>query len=138
MATQTNGSGSSPSGWVGWSYFAGYLMMLSGILQGINDLTAILRSSFFVVTPDHLIAFNSTTWAWVHLILGIVIFMAGLELFRGAMWARVVAAILAILSFAANMAFISAYPWWSIIGMVIDMLILYVVTVRGGELENVD
>ncbi|TAH33839.1 hypothetical protein EYC58_00140 [Candidatus Saccharibacteria bacterium] len=138
MATQTNNSGNSPSGWVGWGYFAGYLMMLSGILQGINGLTAIFKKQFFVVTPDHLIAFNITTWGWVHLILGIVIFMAGLELLRGAMWARVVAAILAILSFAANMAFISAYPWWSVIVMVIDVLILYAVTVRGGELKNVD
>lgn len=133
MATQTN---NSPTGWVGWGYFAGFMMMLLGFLQGISGLTAIFKKEFFVITPEHLIAFNVTTWGWIHLVLGIVIFMAGLELLRGATWARVVAAILAILSFVANMAFISAYPFWSITIMVIDVLVLYAVTVRGGELKE--
>lgn len=133
MATQTN---NSPTGWVGWGYFAGFMMMLLGFLQGISGLTAIFKKEFFVITPEHLIAFNVTTWGWIHLVLGIVIFMAGLELLRGATWARVVAAILAILSFIANMAFISAYPFWSITIMVIDVLVLYAVTVRGGELKE--
>lgn len=133
MATQTN---DSPSGWIGWGYFAGFMMMLLGFLQGVSGLTAIFKQEFYVVTPQHLIAFNVTTWGWIHLVLGIVIFMAGLELLRGATWARVVAAILAILSFVANMAFISAYPFWSITIMVIDVLVLYAVTVRGGELKE--
>lgn len=133
MAIQTN---NSPSGWIGWGYFAGFMMMLLGFLQGISGLTAIFKQEFFVITPNHLIAFNVTTWGWIHLVLGIIIFMAGLELLRGATWARVVAAILAILSFVANMAFISAYPFWSITIMVIDVLILYAVTVRGAELKE--
>ncbi len=135
MATQTN---NSPSGWVGWGYFAGFMMMLLGFLQGISGLTAIFKQEFFVVTPNHLIAFNVTTWGWIHLVLGIVIFMAGLELLRGATWARVVAVILAILSFVANMAFVSAYPFWSITIMVIDVLVIYAVTVRGAELKDVE
>lgn len=132
MATQTN----TPTGWVGWAYFASFMMMLGGALQGIAGLTAIFKKEFFVVTEQSLLVFNFTTWGWISLILGIVIFMAGLELLRGAMWARVIAVFLAVLSFIANMGFLNAYPFWSIIMMVVNVLVIYALTVHGAELRE--
>ncbi len=132
MPTQTN----TPTGWVGWAYFASFMMMLVGILHAIAGLAAIFKEEFFVVTEQSLLVFNFTTWGWVSLVLGIVIFMAGLELLRGAMWARVVAVILAILSFVANMSFFNAYPFWSLILMTIDVLVIYALTVHGNELKD--
>ncbi len=131
MATQNNTS----SGWVGWAYFASFMMILVGILQTIAGLAAIFNDEFFLVTQQRLLVFDFTTWGWVHLVLGIVIFMAGLELLRGAMWARVTAIILAVLSFVANMAFFNAYPWWSLAIMVVDVLVIYALTVKGDELK---
>lgn len=132
MATQTN----TPTGWVGWAYFASFMMMLVGALQAIAGLTAIFKKEFFVVTEQSLLVFNFQTWGWISLLLGIVIFMAGLELLRGAMWARVIAVILAILSFVANMGFLNAYPWWSLIMMVVNVLVIYSLTVHGAELKE--
>ncbi len=132
MAAQTN----TPSGWVGWAYFASFMMMLVGVMQGIAGVVAIFSKEYYLVTQNHLVVFNYTAWGWVHLVLGIVIFAAGLELLRGAIWARVLAVFLAGLSFLANMAFINAYPLWSIIMMVVDVLVIYALTVRGGELRD--
>lgn len=132
MPTQTN----TPTGWVGWAYFASFMMMLVGILHGIAGLAAIFKNQFFVVTEQSLLVFNFKTWGWVSLILGIVIFMAGLELLRGAMWARVVAIVLAIISFVANMSFFNAYPWWSLVVMTVDVLVIYALTVHGNELKD--
>lgn len=68
------------------------MMMFLGICEGIVGLTAIFYDKYYLVTSERLIAFDFTTWGWIHLILAIVVFFAGLELFRtGAMWARVVA-----------------------------------------------
>lgn len=130
MASQNN----TPTGWVGWAYFAGFMMMLLGGLQGIAGLTAIFKQNFYVVTQTHLVAFDLTTWGWINLILGVIIVMAGYELLRGAVWARVIAVVLAGLSFLANMAFVSAYPIWSITIMVVDILIIYALLVHGDEL----
>lgn len=132
MAAQTNG----PTGWVGWAYFASFMMMLLGALQAIAGLTGIFKDNYYVVTQSHLIAFNFKTWGWINLILGIIIFMAGLELLRGATWARVIAVILAIMSFIANMSFVNAYPVWSIIMMIVDAMIIYALTVHGAELKE--
>jgi len=129
-------SNNTPSGWVGWAYFAAFMMMFLGIFQGMAGLAAIFKDNFYVVTQAHLLVFNFTTWGWINLILGIIILMAGLELLRGAMWARVIACFLAVLSLVANAGFIDAYPLWSILMMVADGLILYSLTVHGGELKQ--
>jgi hypothetical protein len=132
MAVQNN----QTTGWVGWGYFAGFMMMLLGVFEGMAGLAAIFKDNFYVVTANQLLVFNFKTWGWINLVLGIVIFMAGLELLRGAMWARVVAVFLAGLSLIANMGFVQAYPIWSIAMMIIDVLIIYAVTIHGGELSN--
>jgi hypothetical protein len=126
----------SPTGWVGWGYFASFMMMLLGTFQVIGGLAAIFKPSYYVVTQNQLLVFNFTTWGWISLILGIIIFMAGLELLRGAMWARVLAVVLAALSFVANMSFLNAYPVWSVVMMVVDVLVIYALTVHGAELRD--
>ena len=124
----------SPTGWVGWGYFAGFMMMLLGALEAIAGLAGIFKDNFYVVTENHLLVWNYKTWGWISLIMGIIIFMAGLELLRGAMWARIVAVFLAGLSLIANMGFLNAYPWWSALMIVIDVFVIYALTVHGREL----
>ena len=131
MSAQNN----MPTGWVGWGYFASFMMMLLGVFEAIAGLAAIFKDEFYVVTEKSLLVFSFKTWGWISLVLGIIIFMAGLELLRGAMWARVIAILLAGLSFIANMGFIDAYPIWSITMMVVDVLIIYALTVHGHELK---
>lgn len=130
MSIQTN----SPTGWVGWGYFAGFMMMVLGGVHVIDGLAAIFRDVYFVVAQNHLLVFDYRAWGWFSLILGIIIFFAGYELFRGALWARVFAIFLAGLSILANMAFMDSYPIWSILIIVIDILIIYALLVHGSEL----
>ncbi len=126
----------NPSGWVGWGYFAAFMMMFLGILQGITGLVGIFKDSYYVVAQSSLLVFDFTTWGWINLVIGLVVFFAGLELLRsGAAWARVIAVILAGISLIANITFIQAYPLWSIIMGTIDVLVIYALTVHGNELE---
>lgn len=129
---QTN----KPSGWVGWIYFASFMMMILGGLQAIAGLAAIFKNNYYLVTETHLLVFNFKTWGWINLVLGIIIVLAGLELLRGATWARIIALFLAVLSFIANAGFVNAYPVWSIIMMVVDALVIYALTVHGDELRD--
>ncbi len=121
------------TGWVGWVYFAGLLMMIAGVFQGIAGLTALLKDDFYVVTERSLLAFNVTTWGWIHLLLGVVLLAAGSAVINGRTWGRIVAVILATLSAMLNFLFISAYPVWSIMVVVVDILIIYALVVHGDE-----
>ena len=121
------------TGWVGWVYFAGFMMIILGIFQAITGLTALLNSTYYVKLQSHLLVLNYTQWGWIHLLLGILVIVVGTNLFSGKGWARVIATILVTLNLIAQFAFVSAYPIWSIIMMVIDVLIIYALTVHGGE-----
>ena len=123
-----------PTGWIGWVFFASLMMMLVGGFQAINGLVALFKDDFYLVSEKALLVFNYTTWGWVHLLMGIVIFAAGVALMNGATWARIVGVFLAGLSLFANMAFLAAYPLWSILMIVIDILVIYALTVHGSEL----
>ena len=123
-----------PTGWIGWVFFASLMMMLVGGFQAINGLVALFKDDFSLVSEKALLVFNYTTWGWVHLLMGIVIFAAGVALMNGATWARIVGVFLAGLSLFANMAFLAAYPLWSILMIVIDILVIYALTVHGSEL----
>src|ERR1700712_5071063 len=136
MAVNTTNEPNQVSAWTGWVFFAGFMMILSGFFQAIAGLTALLRPTWYVTTSSHLLVFNYPAWGWIDLVFGFVILMAGLSVLHGSTWARIVGVIMAGLSAVASLAFVSAYPIWSIIIILIDVLVIYALTVHGGELRD--
>ncbi len=122
------------TGWVGWIFFAGIMMVMLGTFQAIEGLVALFKDSYFVVPRSNLVvSVDYTTWGWVHLLLGILVAVAGLGLMAGQMWARVVGVLLAFLSAVVNIAFIAANPVWSTILITVDVLVIYALIVHGKE-----
>ena len=74
----------------GWILFASIMMIVVGTMGALNGLIALINDEIYVVTADSIIAFDFTTWGWIHLILGIVVVLAGFALVSGAVWARIV------------------------------------------------
>ena len=124
------------TGWVGWVYFAGAMMLVIGGLQAISGLVALFKNSYFVVSQGQLLVFDYTQWGWINLILGVLVFCAGLAVLSGQTWGRIVGVVMAVLSAIANLSFMSAYPAWSLIGLTIDVLVIYALTVHGAEAKN--
>jgi len=120
---------------VGWVAFAGVMMILAGMFQAVAGLTALLKDTWYVVTPENLLVLNYTAWGWIHLLTGLFILLAGFSVLHGATWARVVGVILASLSALANLAWMNAYPLWSIIVITIDIVVIHALIVHGGELK---
>ena len=85
---------------------------------------------FKVVSVDY------TTWGWVHLIVGVVVVLAGSAVMTGAMWARIVGICLACLSVILNIAFLAAYPVWSVTIIALDVLAIYALAVHGRRLKS--
>lgn len=126
----------SASGWVGWVYFAACLLLLAGAFQLFAGFTALLNDTFYAIKDTTLIVFDITTWGWIHLALGIFLLCTGVALFNGSNWARVVAVLLVSLNFIVQFAFIGAYPIWSVIIMMLDLIVIYALTVHGDEARS--
>ena len=124
------------TGWTGWVFFAGFMMIIMGALQAISGLTALLNNEWLVVGQERLLLLNFTAWGWIHLLLGIVVLIAGFYVMHGAVWARFIGVVLASLGLIVNLAYVNTYPIWSIAIIVIDILVIYSLTVHGGELKN--
>jgi len=124
------------SGWTGWIVFAGVMMLMMGAFHVIQGLVALFQDTYYLVGQEGLVVqVDYTTWGWVHTILGAVVILAGIALLAGQMWARVVAIILAFGSALVNIAFLGAYPIWSITMIAIDVLVIYAVTMHGKEMK---
>ncbi len=130
--------GPEPTGWTGWIGFAGVIMMMLGALHAIQGLVALFKDEYFLVGKNGLIVnVDYTQWGWTQLIFGIVVALAGFSLLAGRMWARIVAVIVAFLSVLLNIGFLAAFPIWSTIMIVLDVLIIWAVMVHGREMKSV-
>lgn len=126
-----------PTGWVGWIVFAAAMMIMLGIFHAIAGLVALFKDEYYLVGPEGLtIDVDYTAWGWAHLIGGVVIALAGMALFTGRTWARVVGVAVAMLSAIINIAFLAAYPVWSTIMIAIDVLVIYALTAHGAEMKS--
>ena len=127
---------SKPSGWaVGWIMFAAIMMLLIGFFHVMAGLVAIVDDNFYVATKEYVFQFDRTTWGWIHLILGIIVFIAGLSLFKGAIWARTVGVILGVISAVVGFAWLPWYPVWGILIVVIAVSVIWALTVHGRDID---
>ncbi|MEU5823029.1 hypothetical protein [Streptomyces sp. NPDC047803] len=115
----------------GWTAFAAVLMIFGGAMAIFQGISAIAKDDVFVATRNYVFQFNLTGWGWIHLILGIVIVIAGCALFTGAFWARVIGVLLAGLGALANFAWLPHYPLWSIVLIAIDVFIIWALCTGG-------
>ncbi|HEY3023771.1 MAG TPA: hypothetical protein VGK11_09065 [Actinomycetota bacterium] len=123
-----------PSGWaIGWTVFAGVMMMMIGFWQGIAGLSAIIDDQFFVVVRDYVLKFDVTTWGWIHLVLGTLILLAGFAMFSGAVWARTIGVILAIFSAIAGFGWLPYYPVWGILITFAAVAVIWALTAHGRD-----
>jgi hypothetical protein len=125
------------SGWaVGFTVFAAVMMIMVGIWQALAGLIAIFENEFYVATRNYVFELDATTWGWIHLLLGVVVGLAGLGLLAGQTWARVVGITLAVLSAIANFLFIPYYPFWSMLIIAVDVFVIWALAAHGRELRD--
>jgi hypothetical protein len=129
---QSSRSTATPSVWFGWIIFAGTMLVLVGTMHIIQGLVAIFNDEYYAVAKSGLVVHaDFTAWGWTHIIGGCIIIAAGLGLFAGQMWARVVGVILASLSVLVSFGFLAAEPVWSAIVIALDVFIILALTVHG-------
>jgi hypothetical protein len=104
---------------------AAVLMILSGLWSFFVGITGVLSGGFYVAVHNYTFSYSIHAWGWTHLIIGAVIFAAGVCLLLGMMWARVVGVVLAVISGLANFLFLPYYPLWSIVVIALDAFIIW-------------
>ena len=125
------------SGWaVGLIVFAAIMLMMAGTFQFLAGLVAVFENEFYVTTRNYVFQLDATTWGWIHLLLGIVLGIAGWGLLSGRTWGRVVAITVAAISALANFLFLPYYPFWALTIITLDVLVIWAVATHGRDVQK--
>ncbi len=135
QATQIETRGS------GWRAFAGVMILLVGIFNFIDGIVAVLDRNYYAyfyttsgnasVTVHHLVFGDIRSWGWAILILGIIEVVTALAIFAHMSWAAAVGIVVAACNAIGQLLLLGLYPWWSIIAIAIDVLVIYGLAVYG-------
>jgi hypothetical protein len=131
------GRAQETSGWaVGFTLFAAMMMILAGAFQAFAGLVAIFENEFYVATRNYLFEFDATSWGWIHLLVGLLVVLAGFAVLSGRTWGRVVGIALAMLSALANFLFIPYYPFWALTVIALDVFVIWALAAHGREVRD--
>ena len=116
----------------GWVLFAGIMIVTVGVLNSIYGIAAIGDSSFFVAGQKYILR-GLNTWGWVMLILGVGQILAAFSIWAGNSFGRWFGIACAVLNAIAALLAMPAYPFWSLVVVAIDILVIYGLAAYGGD-----
>lgn len=126
-----------PSGLAtGFIVFAGVMMIVAGGFQAFAGLVALFENDFYVKTPNYLLELDATSWGWIHLLLGLLVVLAGFAVLNGMVWGRTIGVVLAALSAFANFAFLPYSPFWAMLIIAVDIFVIWALTVHGRDITR--
>lgn len=114
-------------GAIGGVIFGATAMLLIGVWQILMGIAVLVADDLFVLDGEYAYEFDTASWGWVHLIVGIVVFLVGLALFSGARWARFLTILLAMIAAIANFFFLPFFPVWSIVVIAAAVFVIWAV-----------
>jgi hypothetical protein len=119
---------------MGWVRFAGVIMVVIGGFGVIEGFVALLMPNYFVTAGGAVLAINLAAWGWLHILIAVLVLATGFALLGNAPgWARTVGTVLVAINMIVQLAWLPAYPIWSIIALVLDVLVLYALVATWGQ-----
>jgi hypothetical protein len=112
----------------GTSMAAGGMMVISGSFSIIMGVSGVAQDSLFAASSDYAYWFDLTTWGVIHLVVGVLLLIAGLGTLQDKSWGRGAGASVTAISLITQFMFVPHYPAWAIPMMTLDLLILFSLT----------
>jgi vacuolar-type H+-ATPase subunit I/STV1 len=112
----------------GWLSFAAVVAFVVGVFNVMDGLVALFRNDYYLVTSQDILVFNFAVWGWIWLILGLAQIAIGAGLLMGRPWARTAGVAMAVLVAIGQLAFLRAFPVWSVLVIAMCVLLVYALT----------
>ncbi|XRQ06186.1 DUF7144 family membrane protein [Actinomadura welshii] len=112
----------------GWLTFAGTIALVVGAFNVIAGLVALFDDEYYLVGQNQILVFDFTTWGWFWLAVGLVQLAIGGGIMAGKTWARAAGVVFAVLAAIGHLAFLQAFPLWSVLTIGLCVLLIYALT----------
>ena len=117
----------------GVSVFAGVMLATLGSLQILQGLAAVLKDDVFVRGVNYTYKFDVTTWGWIHLLIGVICVLVGIGILSRQVWAIVGGLAIAVVSALSQFMFMPYYPFWSMLLIFMDIVIIWALATTLGD-----
>ena len=123
-----------------WVDLAAFLMLLTGSIDGLQGLIAIIRDNYYSLDSNEILVVDLTTWGWILLVWGVVVALAGAGLWLRSEVARWFAVAILILNLIGELGFAGGhnFPLWALTANVLTVIVLYALIVRWEGAEGVE
>jgi hypothetical protein len=119
---------------VGLVIFAAVLLAVIGFFNLLDGIAGIANSHIFIGNAHYVVG-DLRAWGWCMTIFGIVQLLAAIGVWAGNQLARWFAVAVVGLNAIAQMFFIPAYPFWSLLIIAVDIVALWGLCAYGSR-EN--
>lgn len=124
--TSPGRGGGAANPWAtGLALFAGIMMVMVGIMDFFYGVMAVANDDIFVNTRNYTLQFSTTSWGWIHLVLGVLLVAVGAGVLMGKGWARMTGIFVVALAGIGNFFSMPYYPLWSIVLLGIDVFVIW-------------
>ena len=114
--------------------FSALLLAIIGFFNLLDGIAAIANSHIFIADAHYVVG-DLRAWGWVMTIFGAVQLLAAVGVWAGNQLARWFAVAVVGLNAIAQMFFIPAYPFWSLLIIAVDIVALWGLCAYGSR-EN--
>ncbi|MDQ8703991.1 hypothetical protein RCO28_16035 [Streptomyces sp. LHD-70] len=113
--------------------FAGVLLMLEGMFSAIAGISAIAKDDVYARLGDYVFELNLTSWGWIHLVVGVIAFITGAGLLKGAAWARTLGVTIAALVVLLQFLWLPYQPIWSLVTIALAVFVIWALCTDTGR-----
>jgi vacuolar-type H+-ATPase subunit I/STV1 len=123
------------TGWTGWIVFAATMMIIGGSFSVIFGLVAAVNDQWVAFTNTDAVLLDVSQWGWVHILLGVVLLLGGFGVLTGNVLARTIGVVAAAANLIGHFLSMPLYPLWALTVVVLDVLVIWALTVHGREMR---
>jgi hypothetical protein len=112
--------------------FVAILLLIAGTLNIIYGIAAVGNAHFFNNTQYVFASLHS--WGWITIIVGIIQLTAGLSLFGGGGYGRIIGIVAASIGALESLLSVGGvHPWWSLAIFALCLFVLHGLIIFGEE-----
>jgi len=118
---------------LGWILFSWLLLISAGVLNILKGIAALDATRVWTDYGGVIVYGDLRTWGWILLVWGVLLLLAALSVYRGGETGRWFGIFAASVNLFFQFVFLPAYPFWALVIMVLDVLVIYGLAVYGGR-----
>jgi hypothetical protein len=118
----------------GWILFSVVVLGVAGIMRILDSIWAFRYHGTLPQNLENAIYGTSLkTYAWIWLIVGIVLILAGVAVYSGSQIGRWVGIVAGAGAAITSIGWLPYYPGWAILYIALGVLVIYGLTAYGGR-----